>query len=156
MSTEANRIEVTHSLGIARFAYRDSGEVLAIVVTANSKADGISFLTDPSDQFQVGLLGWPKGHVIDAHTHVPLERRISRTSEVLFIRSGAVTMSLYSDDGSHLINHELRGGDVVVLLSGGHGFTMLEPSQIVEIKQGPYLGEQEKIRFENGISGTEL
>lgn len=155
MSAEVSKLTVTHSLGVTRFVYADSGEVLAIVVASNTTADGITFLTNPSDQFQVGLLGWPTGHVIDAHTHVQLDRTISRTSEVLFVRSGAVNMSLYMDDGSHLIDHELRGGDVVVLLSGGHGFTMLEPSQLVEIKQGPYLGEKEKIRFRTVISETE-
>ena len=133
----------------------ESEESLAIVIPASATATGLEFLTNSSDQFQVGLLGWPTGHVIDAHTHVPLDRTISRTSEVLFVRSGAVNMSLYTDDGSHLIDHELKGGDVVVLLSGGHGFTMLEPSQLVEIKQGPYLGEKEKIRFGTVISDTE-
>ena len=59
------------------------------------------------------------------------------------------------DAASHLIDHELKAGDVVVLLSGGHSFTMLEPSQLVEIKQGPYLGEKEKIRFGTVISDTE-
>ena len=155
MGEQVNRIQVTQSRGVTRFEYADSGEVLAVVVASDTSAEGISFLTNPSDQFQIGLLGWPTDHVIDAHTHVQLDRTISRTSEVIFVRSGAVNMSLYTDDGSHLIDHELRGGDVVVLLSGGHGFTMLEPSQLVEIKQGPYLGEKEKIRFGTVISDTE-
>ena len=155
MVAEVSKLQVTHSLGVTRFEYADSGEVLAMVVASYTSGDGITFLTNPADQFQVGLLGWPAGHVIDAHTHVQLDRTISRTSEVLFVRSGAVNMSLYLDDGSHLIDHELKAGDVVVLLSGGHGFTMLEPSQLVEIKQGPYLGEKEKIRFGKVISDTE-
>lgn len=155
MVAEVSKLQVTHSLGVTRFVHADNGELLAVVVASNTTADGITFLTDSSDQFQVGLLGWPADHVIDAHTHVQLDRTISRTSEVLFVRSGAVKMSLYTDGGSHLIDHELRTGDVVVLLAGGHGFTMLEPSQLVEIKQGPYLGEKEKIRFEAAISDIE-
>ena len=31
--------------------------------------------------------------------------------------------------------------------SGGHGFTMIENSEIIEVK-GPYSGEQDKTRFE--------
>jgi mannose-6-phosphate isomerase-like protein (cupin superfamily) len=155
VSTESAKVQVSDSLGVTSFGYAGTDEVLAIVVNASTTADGISFLTNPSDQFQVGLLGWPAGHVIDAHTHVPLDRTISRTSEVLFIRSGVVNMSLFTDEGAHLIDHELRGGDVVVLLTGGHGFTMLEPSQIIEIKQGPYLGEKEKIRFTQQITGAD-
>ena len=38
-------------------------------------------------------------------------------------------------------------GDVVLLAHGGHGFSMLEPSEMIEVKQGPYAGEQDKERF---------
>ena len=31
---------------------------------------------------------------------------------------------------------------------GGHGFQVLEEVEMVEIKQGPYLGAKDKIRFE--------
>ena len=38
-------------------------------------------------------------------------------------------------------------GDVVLLIRGGHGFEVLEPLEMLEIKQGPYLGDQDKTRF---------
>jgi hypothetical protein len=37
---------------------------------------------------------------------------------------------------------------VILLASGGHGFTMLEPTEIIEVKQGPYAGTEDKERFE--------
>ena len=43
----------------------------------------------------------------------------------------------------------LNLGDVVLFSSGGHGFTMIEESEIIEVKQGPYSGEQDKTRFES-------
>ena len=42
----------------------------------------------------------------------------------------------------------LYTGDVILLSDGGHGFKMLEPSEIIEVKQGPYCGEMDKVRFE--------
>jgi hypothetical protein len=32
---------------------------------------------------------------------------------------------------------------------------MLEPSEIIEVKQGPYCGEQDKVRFEP-VNDTEI
>jgi hypothetical protein len=34
-------------------------------------------------------------------------------------------------------------------MKGGHGFKVLEPTRIIEVKQGPYLGEsRDKVFFE--------
>jgi mannose-6-phosphate isomerase-like protein (cupin superfamily) len=139
-------VVVREESGVTYF-HTPGGQLLAITVKSSAEAEGIRFLTSPDDQFQIGLLGWPSGHEIAAHTHVTLEREISRTSEVLFIRSGKVLMHLYSDSGVNLAEEMLSPGDTAVFLAGGHGFVMVEPAQIIEIKQGPYLGEQEKIRF---------
>ena len=37
---------------------------------------------------------------------------------------------------------------MILLADGGHGFKMLEQSEIIEVKQGPYCGERDKVRFE--------
>ena len=34
-----------------------------------------------------------------------------------------------------------------MLVAGGHGFEMLEPTEMIEVKQGPYSGDQDKSRF---------
>jgi hypothetical protein len=41
----------------------------------------------------------------------------------------------------------LEGGDVILLASGGHGFEVLEEIEMIEVKQGPYAGDQDKTRF---------
>lgn len=38
---------------------------------------------------------------------------------------------------------------VILLASGGHGFEMMEASEIIEVKQGPYVGEIDKVRFDH-------
>ncbi len=41
----------------------------------------------------------------------------------------------------------LGEGDAVVLVRGGHGFQVLEDLEMIEVKQGPYMGEKDKVRF---------
>ena len=41
----------------------------------------------------------------------------------------------------------LTTGDIILFASGGHGFEMLEQSEIIEVKQGPYMGDHDKTRF---------
>jgi len=58
-----------------------------------------------------------------------------------------MVLDLYDDRHIPICSRELTAGDVVVLLSGGHGFRMLEDSVLIEVKQGPYFGSQEKELF---------
>ena len=122
-------------------------KTLAVIVRQQHAPPGISFVTKDESVHQVGILCWPKGHVIDAHVHNPLVRKIDSTQEVLFIRGGRVRLDLYDDEQIYVCSRELVTGDVVLLASGGHGLEMLVQSEIVEVKQGPYFGEQEKTCF---------
>lgn len=124
-----------------------SGDELALIIRSSHREDGISFVTDNDSVHQLGVLCWPRGHVIDAHVHNVVERTISSTQEVLFIRRGRVRLDLYSSNHDYVCSRELATGDVVFLPSGGHGFEMLEDTEIIEVKQGPYAGEKEKTRF---------
>ena len=89
------------------------------------------------------------GYAIPPHDHNPVPRTIEWTQEVLFIRSGKVRLDIYAPSSrEYLESYILLPGDVVLLAHGGHGFVMLEPSEIIEVKQGPYVGEYDKTRFE--------
>src|SRR5690606_39951660 len=90
----------------------------------------------------------PTGYVIPPHVHNPVRREVQYTKEVLLIRSGRVRVYFYSEAREYLQSIELSAGDVILLAFGGHGFEMLEPTEIIEVKQGPYCGEQDKSRFE--------
>jgi mannose-6-phosphate isomerase-like protein (cupin superfamily) len=138
---------VTPDTRIEKISDLRTGDELAIVIGSETRPPGISFVTDDASVHQLGLLSWPKGHVIEAHVHNPLERTIDSTQEVLFIRSGSVRVDLYGNDQTYQTSRVLMAGDVIFLASGGHGFEILEDADIVEVKQGPYLGEGEKTRF---------
>jgi len=80
--------------------------------------------------------------------HNPVERSVHYTKEVLFIRSGRVRVDFYDDNQGYLESRILEGGDVILLAFGGHGFEMLEPTEMIEVKQGPYAGDADKTRFD--------
>jgi hypothetical protein len=42
-----------------------------------------------------------------------------------------------------------------LLASGGHGFKVLEPLEMIEVKQGPYSGDHDKTRFD-GITEADI
>lgn len=132
---------------VERITDKESGEELALIIRADFGQPGISFVTDDESAHQLGVLKWPERHVIDAHVHNPITRMVESTQEVLFIRSGKVRADLYSSEQLYQTSVELLSGDVIFLTSGGHGFEILEDADIIEVKQGPYLGEGEKTRF---------
>ena len=47
----------------------------------------------------------------------------------------------------YLFSKILIKDDILILIKGAHGFKVLEPCDILEIKQGPYNKKRDKIRF---------
>jgi mannose-6-phosphate isomerase-like protein (cupin superfamily) len=127
---------------------RDGDAVMALILRRDYKADGIKFLTPDSYSQQLGYMNRPEGYVIKPHVHNLALREVHYTNEVLFIKSGKVRVDFYGVDQQYRESRVLETGDIILLIVGGHGFEMLEASEIVEVKQGPYVGEHDKIRFE--------
>ena len=123
------------------------GETLAVVLRANFSAEGIKFFTPDSFSQQLGYMNHRKGYVIPPHVHNPVSREVQYTKEVLFIKSGKVRVDFYDDQKSYIESTILQTGDIILLAAGGHGFEMLETSEIIEVKQGPYAGDSDKTRF---------
>ena len=123
-------------------------KLLAVILRANYHADGIEFFTPNDFSQQLGYMNRPQGYVIPPHVHNPVSREVQFTKEVLLIKSGRVRVDFYDDDQNYLESRILEQGDVILLAFGGHGFEMLEPTEMIEVKQGPYAGEADKTRFE--------
>lgn len=123
------------------------GVLFAIIVPKEFHEEGISFLTDGNSLLEMGYMSHPAGHVIIPHAHPPFPRQTYGTQEVIFLKSGRVRVDFYSDRNVRVDSRELVGGDWIVLLAGGHGIELLEPSVLIEVKNGPYAGEKDKIRF---------
>jgi hypothetical protein len=70
------------------------------------------------------------------------------TQEVLVIRKGKLRVDFYDEDQIYLFSKVLAAGDIIMLVSGGHGFLVIEPVEMFEIKQGPFAGDADKTRFD--------
>lgn len=122
-------------------------EMMALIIRADYEAEGIEFFTPDEFSQQVAYMNRPRDYVIPPHVHNPVTRSVAYTKEVLFIRSGRLRVDFYTDDQTYLHSTVLNAGDVIFLATGGHGFEMLEDTQIIEVKQGPYAGDDDKTRF---------
>jgi len=127
---------------------KHGNSILAVVLRRAYRRDGIEFFTPPEFSQQLGYMNRPSGYVIPPHVHNPVPREVKYTNEVLFIKSGRVRVDLYDEQRAYLRSTELEAGDVILLASGGHGFEMLEDSEMIEVKQGPHVGEADKTRFD--------
>ena len=121
--------------------------LLAIIIYQDFTCSGVKFLTDDSATMQVGVMCHPVGHEIQPHLHIPCERRVQDTQEVLFLRKGKIRVDFYDTEKLFLESRVIGAGDTLLLVSGGHGFTVLEDLEMIEAKTGPYQGENDKIRF---------
>ena len=130
-----------------RIIFNDS--LLGIIIRTEYVKDGIAFFTPDDFSQQLGYMNRPKDYVIAPHVHNLVERKVDLTQEVLFVKSGKVRVDFYDNDKRYLESRILSKGDIVLLAHGGHGFKMLEQSEMVEVKQGPYCGEMDKVRFES-------
>ena len=122
-------------------------EIYAIVIRRNYKSKGIEFFTPNNFSQQLGYMCHNPGHVISPHFHNSVTREVKLTNEVLFIKKGKVRIDFYDKNQKYLESSILNQGDVILLSSGGHGFEILEKTEMIEVKQGPYIGDKDKTRF---------
>lgn len=125
----------------------DGGVPLCYVIRAGRAPEQTTFLTPPEFKQQVGFVVYPAGGTIARHLHRPLERHLVGTSEVLVLQRGRCELEVYNDARQLVATRELRAGDVMLMVGGGHGFRILEDTVFLEVKQGPYTGLDEKERF---------
>lgn len=129
----------------------NQSEELAIIIRDDFHEEGIHFLTPGEYSQQLAYMHHPQGKIIDAHVHNEVHRDIRFTQEVLVLKKGKLRVDFYDAQKKYLESRILFKGDIILLVSGGHGFEVLEEVEMVEIKQGPYVGENDKVRF-SGIS----
>lgn len=131
---------------IEKIVYQE--QLLSIILRTGYFKEGIDFFTPDDFSQQLGYMNRPQDYVIPPHRHNLVERKVVLTQEVLFIKSGKIRVDFYNDQQIYIESKLLYPGDIILLAGGGHGFQMLEASEIVEVKQGPYCGEKDKVRFE--------
>jgi len=124
------------------------GITFAFIVRATFNKKGVHFFTPSDFSQQLAYMHHPQGKLIEPHVHNLVRREVHYTQEVLFIRKGKLRVDFFDEEQKYLESHILNTGDVILLAAGGHGFEVLEETEMIEVKQGPYVGENDKTRFE--------
>jgi hypothetical protein len=116
--------------------------VLARLIPASvAWHDGLDFFSPDGDFIQVGTWGYGTGKELKAHIHNEVRREVLWTQEVLFVRKGRLRANIFDTKQNKVAELSVEAGDVIILLRGGHGYDILEDgTQVLEIKNGPYVG----------------
>jgi len=126
---------------------KNGDQLLAVIVSRNFTEPGIHFFTPNDLSQQLAYMHHPSGKVIEPHVHNAVSREVQYTQEVLFIKRGRLRVDFYDNQQKYLESRVLEAGDVILLATGGHGFEVLDEVEMIEVKQGPYAGDQDKTRF---------
>ena len=112
------------------------------------KLKGVHFFTPKNLNFQIGSMSHSKNHIIKPHFHINRSKIIKQMSELLIIFSGQLKVFFYKKNNLRSKSVIINKKDMILLLSGGHGFKVLKKLEMLEIKQGPFIGEKDKKRLE--------
>jgi hypothetical protein len=123
------------------------GCTLAVVLRRDAAPAASGFVSAPHDELQMGVRRYAASDAVAPHVHRPITRHLHGTGEFLLVRDGHCVVDVYDAEERVIAEVELRKGDGVMLLAGGHGVRMLADTSLLEIKQGPYGGPAEKRRF---------
>lgn len=118
------------------------GLVLARHIPAEDAwGQSLKFFSPDHDYIQVGVWVYQAGKELLAHAHNEVKREVLWTQEVLYIRRGRIRADIYDSSSAKVTEIFAGEGDILVLLRGGHGYQILEDgTQVLEIKNGPYVG----------------
>ncbi|HEW92455.1 MAG: hypothetical protein DRR16_26590 [Candidatus Parabeggiatoa sp. nov. 3] len=120
-----------------------NGIILAKHIPSEEWQEGLRFYSNDQDFIQVGTWGYDAGKELLAHAHNSVERKVLKTQEVLYIRKGSVLAQIYDSDKNIVKELVIKEGDTLIALEGGHGYKVLEEgTQVLEVKNGPYLGAE--------------
>ena len=119
-----------------------------IIKETYQKKKGISFFTENNANQQIGFMSHPKNYFIKPHKHQKRETKIFITSEVIILQKGKLRVDFYDTRKKYLFSVVIKKNQIIMLVHGGHGFKVLEPVKMFEIKQGPYVSDKDKVKFD--------
>ena len=127
---------------------KHQGQILALIIkNFNKNKKGIKFFTPNNLSQQVAYMYHKKKHVIQPHLHKKRLKKIYDTNEVLIILDGKMKVDFFTTKKKYLKSEILKKNDIIILMKGGHGFKIMKDCKFIEVKQGPYLADKDKERF---------
>ncbi len=129
---------------------KEGSQILARIIRHDSLwQKGLNFFSKDEEFIQVGTWGYELDKTLKAHSHNEVVRQVPKTQEVLFVKQGKLSAKIYGKDDDFVAEVEVLAGDLIIMLEGGHSYKILEDNtQVLEIKNGPYVGaELDRRRF---------
>jgi len=126
----------------------DNKVVAKVFKYKNENFKGINFFTSNDLNMQIGIMGHSKNHIIKPHFHINRKKIIKEMSELLIIFSGQLKIYFYNKKKLRAKSITINKKDMILLISGGHGFKVLKKLEMLEIKQGPFIGEKDKMKLD--------
>jgi len=120
------------------------GYILSSYKVNGKKNVGVNFLTPAHLSHQVAFIKHPKKHLIKPHYHLNNIRKIKYTSEVLIILKGKLRVDFYISNNKYVFSKILKKNNIIILNKAGHGFKIINPVEMIEVKQGPYNSKIDK------------
>ena len=118
-----------------------------IIKSSYLKKKGINFFTSNKLSQQVAFMNHPTSHNIQPHLHKKRLKKVNDTVEVLIILDGVLRVDFYTEKKIFIFSKIAKKNDIVILLTGGHGFKILKNCKMIEVKQGPYDKKKDKFKF---------
>ena len=125
-------------------------KLLAYIINEkNFVKPGVDFVTPNSLSLQLGFISHKKNYLIKPHTHRKFLRKIKKTTEILFIKSGILRVDFYENNKKYLFSYLIKKNQILILIDGSHGFKVIKSCRVIEVKQGPFSPILDKTRFKN-------
>lgn len=126
---------------------KSKNEIISKIINFENIKNGIEFFSEDNDILQLGAMSRPKDYKIEPHIHNNIPRSIIGTNEVMYVQKGKIRVNFFDNQKKFICSEIIKKGDWIILKSGGHGFDMIEDSILIEVKNGPYAGNGDKVRF---------
>ena len=113
-----------------------------IAIKINKIKNGVMSPTDPGEPLQIVTHKRSAGEITKPHAHAQKKRTTETLQECLVVIKGKIKIDFYGANKKFFKSIYLSSGETIIFISGGHGVHILEDSEIVEIKNGPFIEDK--------------
>jgi mannose-6-phosphate isomerase-like protein (cupin superfamily) len=128
---------------------KDGDNTIAIIYRRDIPADNVKFLTPETYPLQIGILDHKDGKFVEAHYHPHHKYNVVNTQEFLYVEKGTMDLVIYNADWEEKTKATLTQGDYALFVDCGHSVNFHPNTRVIEIKQGPYPGDDKAKIFKN-------
>jgi hypothetical protein len=120
-----------------------NGKLVALKISSIEM--GTSPIVSPEEPLQVLTLKYPKDKQILPHYHIPKLRETRTLQECLIVIDGKILISFFTEDKEKFAHLTVSKGEACIILSGANSVQFLEDSEVIEVKNGPYIEDRKNL-----------